>query len=281
VLADALQICHPHAAGIDIGEAEPWVAVPPGGAPQPVRRCGTFTVALDALADWLIDWGVTPGALASTGGYWLPLCELLEARGVPVLLIEPRHAKRAPGRPTTARLDCTGRPRLHAYGLRAGAFRPAAQGGVRRSSLRHRQRLLTSAAQPMQHRQKALQPMPRKLTQGVSESTGVTGMAILKARLAGERDPVSLAPLRHPHCQPREDESAKALQGPWRAAHLLAWQQAVALSDFSHQPLALCDRQINAHLATCADHRAGQPLPPQARRHQHTNAPRFDARPPL
>src|SRR4029450_13113099 len=87
VLADALQSCPPHAAGTDIGEAEPWVAVPPGGAPQPVRRCGTFTVALDALADWLIDWGVTPGALASTGGYWLPLCKLLEARGVPVLLI--------------------------------------------------------------------------------------------------------------------------------------------------------------------------------------------------
>ena len=96
VLSDALQICHPHAAGIDIGEAEHWVAVPPGCDPQPVRRFGTFTVDLDALADWLLDCGVTTVAMASTGVYWIPLFELLEARGVHVLLIDPRQAKRPP-----------------------------------------------------------------------------------------------------------------------------------------------------------------------------------------
>jgi Transposase len=106
VLSEALQICHPHAAGIDIGEAEHWVAVPPGGDPQPVRRFGTFTADLDALADWLIDCGVTTVAMESTGVYWIPLFELLEARGVQVLLIDPRQAKRAPGRPKTDRLDC-------------------------------------------------------------------------------------------------------------------------------------------------------------------------------
>src|SRR5215475_1514412 len=72
VLSEALQVCHPHAAGIDIGEAEHWVAVPPGRAPQPVRRCGTFTAALDALAAWRIDCGVTTVAMASTGVYWIP-----------------------------------------------------------------------------------------------------------------------------------------------------------------------------------------------------------------
>ena len=116
VLADALQVCHPHAAGIDIGEAEHWVAVPPGCDPQPVRRFGTFTVDLDALADWLIDCGVTTVAMESTGVYWIPLFELLEARGVQVLLIDPRQAKRAPGRPKTDRLDCKWLQRLHAYG---------------------------------------------------------------------------------------------------------------------------------------------------------------------
>ena len=90
VLSDALQVYHPHAAGIDIGEAEHWVAVPPGGDSQPVRRFGTFTADLDALADWLIDGGVTTVAMASTGVYWIPLCELLEARGVQVLLLDPR-----------------------------------------------------------------------------------------------------------------------------------------------------------------------------------------------
>lgn len=125
VLSDALQVCPPHAAGIDIGAAEHWVAVPPGRDPQPVRRFGTFTVDLAALAAWLLDCGVSTVAMASTGVSWLPLFELLEARGLQVFLIDPRQAKRAPGRPTTDRLDCQGRQRLHAYGLLAAAFRPA------------------------------------------------------------------------------------------------------------------------------------------------------------
>jgi transposase len=281
VLSDALQICHPHAAGIDIGEAEHWVAVPPGSDPQPVRRFGTCTVDLDALADWLIDCGVPPVAMESTGVDWIPLFELLEARGVPVLLIDPRQAKRAPGRPKTDRLDGKWLQRLHTYGLLAGACRPEDQVCVLRSYLRHRQMFLTSAAQHIQHMQKALQQMNLKLTQVVSEITGVTGMAILKAILAGERDPVILAKLRNPHCQHSEDEIAKALQGTWRAEHLFALQQAVALYDFYHQQLALCDRQIKAHLETFADKSAGQPLPPKARRHKKTNDPRFDARTPL
>jgi transposase len=119
------------------------VAVPPDRAPQPVRRFGTFTVDLDVLADWLIDCGITTVAMESTGVYWIPLFELLEARGVQVLLIDPRQAKRAPGRPKTDRLDCQWLQRLHTYGLLAGAFRPEAQVCVLRNSLRHRQMLLT------------------------------------------------------------------------------------------------------------------------------------------
>ena len=222
VLSDALQVCHPHAAGIDIGEAEHWVAVPPGSDPQPVRRFGTFTADLDALADWLLDCGVTTVAMESTGVYWMPLFELLEARGLQVLLIDPRQAKRAPGRPKTARLDCKWLQRLHAYGLLAGAFRPDDQVCVLRGSLRHRQMLLTYAAHHLQHMHKALEQMHLKLTQVVSEITGVTGMAILKAIIAGERDPQRLAQLRNPHCHHAEDDIAKALQGTWRAAHLFA-----------------------------------------------------------
>src|SRR2546426_2286276 len=146
ILTEALQVCNPHAAGIDIGEAEHWVAVPPGCDPQPVRRFGTFTADLDALADWLIDCGVITVAMESTGVYWIPLFELLEARGVQVLLIDPRQAKRAPGRPKTDRLDCQWLQRLHAYGLLAGAFRPDDQVCVLRAYLRHRQMLLTYAA---------------------------------------------------------------------------------------------------------------------------------------
>jgi len=113
VLSDALPVCHPHAAGIDIGEAAHWVAVPPGRDPQPVRRCGTCTVELEALAAWLLDCGITTVAMASTGVSWMPLCERLEARGVQGFRIDPRQANRVPGRPQTARLDCPWRHRLH------------------------------------------------------------------------------------------------------------------------------------------------------------------------
>ena len=222
MLSEALQVCHPHAAGIDIGEAEHWVAVPPGCDPQPVRRFGTFTADLDALADWLIDCSVTTVAMASTGVSWMPLFARLEARGVQVLLIDPRHATRAPGRPTTDRLDCQWLQRVHAYGLLAGAFRPADQVGVLRSSLRHRQMLLTSAAHHMQHMHKALEQMHLTLTQVVSDLTGVTGMAIIKAIMAGERDPVTLATLRNPPGQHDADDIARGVKGTWRAEHLFA-----------------------------------------------------------
>ena len=134
--------------------------------PQPrgessLERGSAFVAAsparIDTLADWLIDCGVTTVAMESTGVYWIPLFELLEARGVQVLLIDPRQAKRAPGRPKTDRLDCKWLQRLHAYGLLAGAFRPEDQVCVLRSYLRHRQMLLTSAAHHIQHMQKALQ----------------------------------------------------------------------------------------------------------------------------
>ena len=281
VLSDALQVCNPHAAGIDIGEAEHWVAVPPGRDPQPVRRFGTFTVDLDALADWLIDCGVITVAMESTGVYWIPLFELLEARGLQVCLIDPRQAKRAPGRPKTDRLDCQWLQRLHAYGLLAAAFRPADQICVLRSYLRHRQMLLTYGAHHIQHMHKALQQMNLKLSQVVSDLTGATGMAILKAIIAGERDPLTLAKLRNPHCQHSEDDIAKALQGTWRAEHLFAFQQAVELYQFSHQQLTVCDQHIQTHLGTFADKSHGRPLPPKARRHKKANEPRFDARTPL
>ena len=196
--------------------------MPPDRVPQPVRRFGTCTADLAALADWLLDCGITTVAMASTGGDWIPLFELLEARGVQVLLIDPRQAQRAPGRPTTAPLECQWLQRLHAYGLLAGAFRPEDQVRVLRSALRHRHMLITSAAQHMQHRHKALQQMHRKLTQVVSELTGGTGMAIIKAIVAGERAPMTLAKLRHPKCHHDADEIAKALQGPWRAEPLVA-----------------------------------------------------------
>ncbi len=141
---------------------------------------------------------------------------------MPVLLIDPRHAQRAPGRPPTARLAGTWLQRLPTYGVLAGALRPEAHGGVLRGSRRHRQLLLPSAAPQVPPRHKACAQRHLTRTQVVRERTGVTGLALLKAMRAGERDPPHLATLRHPHCHPTEDDIATARQGPWRAAHLCA-----------------------------------------------------------
>ena len=279
--SSSLPLSHLHAAGIEIGEAAHWGAVPPDRSPQPVRRFGTCTAALDALADWLLDCGITTVARESPGVSWIPVFALLEARGLQGMRIDPRQAKRAPGRPTTDRRNGPWLQRLHAYGLLAAAFRPAAQVCVLRRSLRHRQRRLTYGAHQIPPRPKALQQRHRTRAQVVSDRTGATGMAMLRALSAGERDPLPLATLRHPPCPHREDEIAKARQGPWRAEPLCALQPAVALAPCSHPQLTVGDHHLQAHLGTCADTRDGPPLPPKPRRHKTANAPRFDARTPL
>jgi transposase len=133
----------------------------------------------------------------------------------------------------------------------------------------------------MQHMHKALQQMHLTLSQVGSDLTGATGMAMLTAIIAGERDPLTLATLRNPHCHHREDELAKALQGPWRAEHLFAFQHAIELYQFSHQQLTVCDQRLQTPLATVAEKSAGQPFPPTARRHKKANEPGCDARTPL
>ena len=285
---DVLRVTHPHAAGIDVHSDVHWVAVPPEDAPPPspnhppnlpahVRRFGACTADLIALADWLQQCGVKTIAMESTGIYWIPLFELLEARGFEVFLVDPRQSRHAPGRPKSDVLDCQWLQRLHSYGLLTASFRPADQVVVLRSYLRQRQMLIGYAGQHIQHMQKALEQMNVKLTEVVSNITGVTGMAIIRAILRGQRDPLELAKLRNDKCKRTEAEIARALYGTWRVEHLFALQQAVALYDFYRQQLRACDAQLQTHLGTFADRRGGQPRPQRQRRHtKRANEPAFD-----
>lgn len=262
-----------HAAGIDVGAEAHYVAVPPSDDPQPVRCFGACTADLEALADWLAGCGVTTVALESTGVYWIPRFALLETRGFEVLLVDPQPVHRLKGRPKRDVHDCQWLQRLHTFGLLAGAFRPADQVCVLRSYLRQRAMLLTYAGQHIQHRQKALTQMHLQRQHVVSAITGVTGMAILRAILAGERDPGTLAQLRDDRCHQDQEAIAKAWRGQWREEPLFALAQAVALYDVYHQKIAECDRHIAAHLATFADTSNGQappsgPRPRTRKRHQ-------------
>src|SRR5262249_47893686 len=274
-----LPVTNPDAAGIDVAAETHWVCVPADRDSEPVRCFGTCTADLQALAYWLQRCRVTTVAMEATGVYWIPLYELLEARGRQVLLVDARQVARAPGRPKTDAKDCQWLQRLHSYGLLAAAFRPQDQVVVLRAYLRQRDMLVTYAGQHIQHMQKALEQMNVKLTEVVSDITGVTGMGIIKAILRGERDPGALAKLRDPRCKESEATIARALLGTWRQEHLFALRQAVALYEFYHQQIGACDQAIEAHLQTFADRSGGQSVPYRPRRRKReANEPRFDAR---
>jgi transposase len=286
---DVLPVLDPHTAGIDIHAAVHWVAVAPDSAPPDpdhppelppeVRSFGTCTTDLEQIADWLARCGVTSVAMESTGVYWIPLFELLERRGFTVLLVNPRQTRQVSGRPKSDRLDCQWIRRLHACGLLAGSFRPADDIVVLRGYLRQRQTLIADAGRHVQHMQKALEQMNVKLAEVVSDVVGVTGLLILKAILAGERDAKKLAALRHQRCKRSEADIARALAGNWRDEHLFALKQAMELHELYQRLLAECDRKIEACLKSFADHSCGVTLPVKPRkRGRMTNDPRFDAR---
>src|SRR5215475_9901183 len=251
-----------NAAGVDVGAASHYVAVPDGRDSEgsDVRAFGAFTADLYALADWLIRCGIETVAMESTGVYWIPLFELLAERGFEVKLVDPRRLKNVPGRKSDV-LDCQWIQQLHTFGLLSGAFRPDDQICVLRSYLRQRAMLVRYASDHIRHMQKALEQMNVKLTQVVTDITGVTGMGIIRAILGGERDPKRLAALRDERCKNTEETIARALEGNWRSEHLFELRQAVELVDFYQKQLAACDKQIEAHLRRFEDKSGGQALP--------------------
>lgn len=269
---------HLNAAGIDVGADAHWVAVPPDRDEQPVQRFGAFTADLYVLADWLQQCQIETVVLESTGVYWIALFEVLEERGFDVKLVDAHHARQVPGRKTDVR-DCQWLQELHTYGLLQGAFRPEDDVCVLRSYLRQRSMLVAMASRAVQHMQKALEQMNLKLTEVVSDINGKTGMEIIHAILAGERDPQCLASHRDPRCKHDQATIAKALEGHWRAEHLFALQQALEQYEFLQQQLRACETQIEGCLqAFVAPVEGGPPqtAPARKRRSRQRQAPSFD-----
>ena len=271
---------HRNAAGVDCGAAQHYVAVPQDRDAQPVRCFGTFTADLVALADWLKQCGITTVAMESTGVYWIALFDLLVARGFDVKLVDPRRLAQVPGRKSDV-LDCQWIQQLHTFGLLKGAFRPEPQIRVLRSYMRQREMLVSYAGQHIQHMQKAMEEMNVKLTEVISDITGMTGTRIIDAILAGERDPKKLAALRHERCHNDQETIALALEGNWQEEHLFALRQAVQLYRYYHAKVSELDGQIEAHLKTFADKSAGATLERQPARRRHANEPQFAVRPYL
>jgi transposase len=279
----SLDLIHPHAAGIDVHSDMHMVCVPPGCDPGGnVRRFGANTVDLLAIADWLRLCGITTVAMESTGVYWIPLFELLESRGFEAYLVEPGQLSHCGARPKTDVLDAQWIQRLHTYGLLRPSFRPPDSVLALRGYWRQRQMLVRYAANHIQHMQKALEQMNVKLAEVVSDITGLTGLTIIGAILAGERDPHKLAALRHERCRKGEEEIARALEGTWRPEHLFALKQAHDLYQFHHRQITECDQQIAAELATLPCRSGDKPSEPKPRRRgRKGNDVRFEATGPL
>jgi transposase len=277
----SLHVLHPHAAGIDLGAREIYVAVPPGSDPRPVRSFPTFTEDLHALRDWLTACGVTTVAMESTGVYWIPLFQILEAAGFEVCLVNARHCKNLPGRKTDVQ-DCQWLQYLHSVGLLRGSFRPADQVCAVRTILRHRAALVRGAGRGVSHLHKALTQMNVQLHHVISDLTGVTGQAILTAILQGERDPQKLAALKDHRIKASRDTLAKSLHGDWRPELLFTLQQTHTLWQQHQTLIAACDRQIEALLQAFDSKADGTatPLPPAKAGHKKAqrNEPQFQAR---
>lgn len=275
---------NPDAAGIDCGAREHYVAVPPDRDRTPVQRFSTFTTGLQQLADWLAACRIRTVAMEATGVYWIPLYELLEARGFEVLLVNARHLKHVAARKSDV-LDCEWLRDLHMVGLLRSSFRPVDAIVALRGYLRHRHTLTELTSGCMQRMQKALIQMNLQLTLVVSDITGVTGLRILRAIVAGQRDPQQLAQYRDRRCHASTDEIAAALTGHYRDEHLFALEQHLALFDACHTQLTACDaaidRQVQHLAATVTPPPTPLPPPRERPRRPRRHEPTFDIRGPL
>ena len=210
------KLVFPEAAGIDIGARELYVAVRPDRNSRPIRTFGTFTSDLHALAEWLGRCQVTCVAMESTGVYWIPVYQILETYGFDVVLVNARHVRSVPGRKSDV-ADCEWLRYLHSVGLLRGSFRPDEEICVVRTLLRHRDALVKTASRATLHMQKAMDQMNVHLHHAISDITGVSGLRIIDAILAGERDPARLADLAHKRIRTRKRELLiTALEGNWR-----------------------------------------------------------------
>jgi transposase len=281
-LPEPMGIINPSAAGIDVHSDNHVVCVPADRDPDRVRTFGANTADLQEIAAWLKKCGVTTVAMESTGVYWIPLFEFLESEGFDAYLVEPGQLSRCGARPKTDVLDAQWIQRLHSYGLLRGSFRPPDSVLALRGYHRQRQMQVRYAGCHTQHMQKALEQMNVKLTEVVSDITGLTGTLIINAIIVGERDAMKLAMLRHERCHKSVAEIARALEGNWRPEHIFELKQAKALYDFHHQQITECDEQIRLELAKLVNRAGTKGLTGKPRRRgRKSNDVRFDARLPL
>ena len=256
-----LEIVNRDAAGIDVGNESHDVAVPHGRDAQPVREFGSWTAALVEMAQWLVRCGIRTVVMQSTGVYWIAVHDVLQKHGLEVYLVDARGTKNVPGRKSDVQ-ECQWLMRLHTYGLLRACFLPAPEIQRVRTVWRLRDQHVRDSSRCIQHMQKCLIAMNMQLHNALSNIGGTSGQAIIRALLAGQRDPKTLSSLRDRRCMASEEEIVHSLQGVWKPDVLFELQQAVDAYDFYRQQMAKCDEQLKQYLALLPARRVEAVDPP-------------------
>src|SRR6266849_6477362 len=273
-----LEVVHCDAAGIDIGNESHYVAVPPARDGQPVRRFGCTTAELKEMAVWLKQCAIRTVAMQSTGVYWIAVYDILEEAGLEVYLVNARDTKNLPGRKSDVQ-ESQWLMKLHTYGLLRNSFRPSQEIRVMRTYWRQRNDLVQSAGRHILRIQKALTQMNLQLANVLTDISGATGQAIIKAILAGERDPHKLAAFRDPRVKASEEQIARSLEGNWEEDVLFVLKQEQDGYEFCQKQMLECDRRLAQYLQQREDRSKGTPLPEEKRKgrlkKKKGNAPQF------
>ena len=276
-----LEVIHPDAAGIDIGNESHYASVPPSRDNQPVRRFGCTTAEVKAMAAWLKQCGIRTIAMQSTGVYWIAVYDILEQAGLEVYLVNARDTKSLPGRKSDVQ-ESQWLMKLHTYGLLRNSFRPSQEIRTMRTFWRQRNDLVQAAARHIQRMQKALTQMNIQLANVLSDLTGMTGQLIIKAILSGARDPHKLAAFRDHRVKASEEQIARSLEGNWQQDLLFVLKQEQDGYEFCQKQMAECDRQLEQYLQRTEDRSQGASLPQEKRKDRlkkkKGNKPQFDLR---
>lgn len=277
----SLEVVHRDAAGIDIGNESHYVAVPPSRDNQPVRRFGCTTAELKAMAAWLKQCSIRTVAMQSTGVYWIAVYDILEQADLEVYLVNARDTKNLPGRKSDVQ-ESQWLMKLHTYGLLRNSFRPSQEIRTMRTYWRQRNDLVQSASRHILRIQKALTQMNIQLANVLSDVSGMTGQAIIKAILKGERDPQKLAALRDWRVKANEEQIARSLEGNWQCDLLFVLKQEQDGYEFCQKQMAECDRQLAQYLQQRKDRSQDATLPVEQRKgrlkKKRGNVPQFDLR---
>jgi transposase len=247
---EGFPVLRTNVAGIDLGSKSHWVCAPTvDGQGREVKEFGATTPELEKMAAWLKERKVVWVAMESTGVYWIPPQEVLERHGLEVVLVDARELARVPGRRKTDRLDCKWIQRLHSCGLLRGSFRPKEQINMLRTLVRDKGTLVAERADWIRRMQKSLDQMNVRVHRAVADIEGKTGMSIIRAIIAGERDADALAKLRDPRCRQSVEQIAERLSGHWREDHLFSLAQALKMHEAIEERIEAYEKEILRKLA--------------------------------